>query len=30
VIGTSVCVVGALSPIQRIKKMEPLIVLKGE
>jgi putative ABC transport system permease protein len=30
VIGTGVCVVGALSPIQRIKKMEPLIVLKGE
>ena len=30
VIGTGVCVVGALSPIQRIKKMEPLLVLKGE
>ncbi len=30
VIGTGICVVGALSPIQRIKKIEPLIVLKGE
>lgn len=30
VLGTGVCVVGALSPIQRIKKMEPLVVLKGE
>jgi putative ABC transport system permease protein len=29
-IGTGVCVAGALSPIQRIKKMEPLLVLKGE
>lgn len=30
VIGTGVCVVGALAPIRRIKKIEPLIVLKGE
>ncbi len=30
VIGTGICVVGALSPIRRMKKIEPLIVLKGE
>jgi putative ABC transport system permease protein len=30
VIGTGVCVVGALSPIRRMKKIEPLVVLKGE
>jgi len=30
VIGIGICVIGALSPIQRIKKMEPLIVIKGE
>lgn len=30
VIGTGVCVVGALSPIRRIKRIEPLIILKGE
>jgi putative ABC transport system permease protein len=30
VIGTGICVIGALSPLQRIKKIEPLIVLKGE
>jgi putative ABC transport system permease protein len=30
VIGTGVCVVGALSPIRRLKKIEPLVVLKGE
>ena len=30
VIGTGVCVVGALSPIRRIKRIEPLVVLKGE
>lgn len=29
-IGTGVCMIGALSPIQRIKKMEPLVVIKGE
>ncbi len=30
VIGTGVCVIGALSPILRLKKTEPLLVLKGE
>lgn len=30
IIGVGICVIGALSPIQRIKKMEPLIVIKGE
>ncbi len=30
VIGTAVCVIGALSPVQRLKKMEPLVVIKGE
>jgi putative ABC transport system permease protein len=30
VAGTGICIVGALSPITRIKKIEPLIVLKGE
>jgi putative ABC transport system permease protein len=29
-IGTSVCIVGALLPVQRLKKLEPLIVIKGE
>lgn len=29
-IGTVVCMIGALSPIQRIKKLEPLVVIKGE
>jgi putative ABC transport system permease protein len=28
--GTGVCVIGALSPVRRIKKIEPLIVLKGD
>ncbi|MCL5024635.1 MAG: FtsX-like permease family protein [Nitrospirae bacterium] len=27
--GTGICVVGALSPIRRLKKTEPLVVLKG-
>lgn len=30
VAGTGVCIIGALSPIMRIKKIEPLIVLKGD
>lgn len=30
VIGTAVCVIGALSPVQRLKRMEPLVVIKGE
>lgn len=30
VIGTGICIVGALSPVQRIKKMEPLVIIKGE
>ncbi len=30
VIGTGICVIGALSPIRRMKKIEPLIVLKGD
>lgn len=29
-IGTGVCIIGALSPVQRIKKMEPLVVIKGD
>jgi putative ABC transport system permease protein len=30
VIGTGICVLGALAPIQRIKRMEPLLVIKEE
>jgi len=30
VIGTGICMLGALSPVRRIKKLEPLIVIKGE
>lgn len=30
VIGTLVCLVGALAPIQRLKKMEPIMVIKEE
>jgi putative ABC transport system permease protein len=30
VVGTGICVIGALSPIRRIKRIEPLIVLKGD
>jgi putative ABC transport system permease protein len=30
VIGTGVCVVGALSPVRRMKRIEPLIALKGD
>jgi putative ABC transport system permease protein len=28
--GTGICVIGALAPVWRIKKMEPLMVIKGE
>ncbi len=28
--GTGICVLGALSPVQRLKKLEPLLVLKQE
>jgi len=28
--GTAICVFGALGPIQRLKKMEPLMVIKTE
>ena len=28
--GTGICIAGALSPIHRLKKMEPLTVIKGE
>jgi putative ABC transport system permease protein len=28
--GTAICVLGALGPIQRLKKMEPLLVIKTE
>jgi len=30
VFGTGICVVGALSPVQRLKKLEPLLVIKQE
>lgn len=30
VAGVGICVVGALSPIQRLKKMEPLLAIKGD
>ncbi len=30
VTGTGICILGAFSPIQRIKKLEPLAVIKGE
>jgi len=30
VLGTGICVLGALLPIQRIKKLEPLVVIKGD
>ncbi len=29
-VGTGICVVGALSPIRKIKSLEPLVVIKGE
>ncbi|MFO0754675.1 MAG: ABC transporter permease [Thermodesulfovibrionales bacterium] len=28
--GTGICVIGALAPVQRLKKMEPLLAIKGE
>ncbi|RJQ53434.1 MAG: ABC transporter permease [Nitrospiraceae bacterium] len=28
--GTGICILGALSPVRRIKKLEPLLVIKGE
>jgi putative ABC transport system permease protein len=28
--GTGICVLGALSPVQRLKKLEPLLVIKQE
>jgi putative ABC transport system permease protein len=30
VLGTGICTLGALSPVRRIKKLEPLVVIKGE
>jgi len=30
VFGSGICILGALSPIRRVKKMEPLVVIKGE
>jgi putative ABC transport system permease protein len=30
VFGTGICVLGALSPVQRLKKLEPLLVIKQE
>lgn len=30
VAGTGICIIGALAPVQRLKKMEPLLVIKGE
>jgi len=30
IIGTGICIVGALSPIQRVKKLEPLLAIKEE
>ena len=30
VFGAGICMLGALSLIQRVKKMEPLVVIKGE
>jgi len=30
VFGAGMCILGALSPIRRMKKMEPLVVIKGE
>jgi putative ABC transport system permease protein len=30
IIGTAICVTGAMMPINRIKKMEPLLVIKEE
>jgi ABC-type antimicrobial peptide transport system permease subunit len=29
-VGTVICVAGAMMPINRIKKMEPLLVIKEE
>jgi putative ABC transport system permease protein len=29
-VGTTICVTGAMMPINRIKKMEPLLVIKEE
>lgn len=28
--GTGICVIGALAPVNRVKKLEPLVVIKGE
>ena len=30
IVGTGICVAGALSPIQRIKRLEPLVAIKEE
>jgi putative ABC transport system permease protein len=30
VFGTGICVLGALSPLRRLKRLEPLLVIKGE
>lgn len=30
VAGVGICIIGALSPIQRLKKMEPLLAIKGD
>jgi putative ABC transport system permease protein len=30
VIGTAICVLGALFPVRKVKKLDPLIVIKGE
>ncbi|MCL4493182.1 MAG: FtsX-like permease family protein [Nitrospirae bacterium] len=29
-IGTGVCIIGALSPVRKVKRLEPLVVIKGE
>ena len=29
-IGTGICIIGALSPVQKVKRLEPLVVIKGE
>jgi hypothetical protein len=28
--GTGICILGALSPLQRLKKLDPLLVIKQE
>jgi len=30
VVGTTICIIGAMMPINRIKKLEPLLVIKEE